>query len=326
MRFLNKIVFINSATIRYAEVMVNGNVHLIGTQGVGKSTLLRAVLFFYNADTLKLGISREKKSFAEYYFPYQNSYLLYEIMRETGPYCIMAFKSQGKVCFRFLDSAFDRNCFINSEGLAYERWEDIRQTLDTGNIFYTNKIDRYEDYRNILYGNNEGMKREFVRFALLQSRQYQNIPRTIQNVFLNSKLEAEFIKQTIIMSLNEEDISIDLQSYTHHLKNFEEQLADIHQYKQASVQKLAENVVKLHLAIRHLEKEKNQHSLNLAWAAANVERLVPKLQDKKEKALADKDSLNQKAEAAATRFRNKAEKIRGEISVIENDLKRVKEK
>ena len=71
MRFLNKVVFINSATIRYAEVMVNGNVHLIGTQGVGKSTLLRAVLFFYNADTLKLGISKEKKSFAEYYFPAQ---------------------------------------------------------------------------------------------------------------------------------------------------------------------------------------------------------------------------------------------------------------
>jgi predicted AAA+ superfamily ATPase len=69
MRFLNKVIFINSATIPYAEVMVDGNVHLIGTQGVGKSTLLRAVLFFYNADTLKLGISKEKKNFAEYYFP-----------------------------------------------------------------------------------------------------------------------------------------------------------------------------------------------------------------------------------------------------------------
>jgi hypothetical protein len=38
-------------------------------------------------------------------------------------------------------------------------------------------------------------------------------------VFLNSKLDAEFIKQTIIMSLNEEDIEIDLQSYKHHLEN-----------------------------------------------------------------------------------------------------------
>ena len=46
MRFLNKVIFIESANIRYAEVKLDGNVHLIGTQGVGKSTLLRALLFF----------------------------------------------------------------------------------------------------------------------------------------------------------------------------------------------------------------------------------------------------------------------------------------
>ena len=59
MRSLNKIVFINSAHVRYAEIGLNGNVHLIGTQGVGKSTLLRAILFFYNGDKQKLGIPKE---------------------------------------------------------------------------------------------------------------------------------------------------------------------------------------------------------------------------------------------------------------------------
>ena len=32
MRYLNKIVFINSAAIRYSEVQLDGNIHLIGTQ------------------------------------------------------------------------------------------------------------------------------------------------------------------------------------------------------------------------------------------------------------------------------------------------------
>lgn len=45
MRYLNKIIFLNSAHVPYAEVKLDGNVHFIGTQGVGKSTLLRAVLF-----------------------------------------------------------------------------------------------------------------------------------------------------------------------------------------------------------------------------------------------------------------------------------------
>lgn len=68
MRCLNKIVFINSAHIPYAEVKVDGNVHFVGTQGVGKSTVLRALLFFYNADKLKLGIPREKQSFDAFIF------------------------------------------------------------------------------------------------------------------------------------------------------------------------------------------------------------------------------------------------------------------
>jgi Protein of unknown function (DUF3584) len=326
MRFLNKIVFINSATIRYADVLADGNVHLIGTQGVGKSTLLRAILYFYNADSLKLGISREKKSFAEYYFPYQNSFLIYEVMRETGPYCIIAFKSGGKVCFRFIDTAYDKKFFITDDGRAFEKWEETRQMLDVLKIDYTRKIDRYEEYRDILYGNNEGGKKEFGKYALLQSKQYQNIPRTIQNVFLNSKLEAEFIKQTIIMSLNEEDISIDLQSYTHHLKNFEEQLGDVHKYKLPAVQKQAEHVVKYHMAIRSLERDKNLSCQQLAWAANNVQRAIPKLADKKEKAEVEKQILLTKIENAESRFRTKAEKIKGEISILENDLKKAKEK
>ena len=40
MRQLSKVIFINSAGIRYGEVRLDGNVHLIGTQGVGKSTVL----------------------------------------------------------------------------------------------------------------------------------------------------------------------------------------------------------------------------------------------------------------------------------------------
>lgn len=46
MRNLNRIIFINSANIPYADdIYLDGNVHFIGTQGVGKSTVLRAILF-----------------------------------------------------------------------------------------------------------------------------------------------------------------------------------------------------------------------------------------------------------------------------------------
>ncbi|MDR3339884.1 MAG: ATP-binding protein [Candidatus Symbiothrix sp.] len=153
MKYLNKIVFINSAALKYAEIPVDGNVHFIGTQGVGKSTLLRTILFFYNADKQKLGIPREKKTFDEYYFPYQNSYIVYELQTETGEFCVLAFKSQGRVAFRFFDSGYDKKYFLDNEGKAYETWDKTRETFGK-NIGYTKIISSYEEYRNILYGNS----------------------------------------------------------------------------------------------------------------------------------------------------------------------------
>ena len=144
MRYLNRIVFINSARVNYADIPVDGNVHFIGTQGVGKSTVLRALLFFYNADKMKLGISKEKKSFDEYYFPYANSYVIYEVKRDEGCYLVMAFRSQGRACFRFLDIAYDKDFFISPEGRAFDGWDQIREALGR-KVYYSRKIEKYEE-------------------------------------------------------------------------------------------------------------------------------------------------------------------------------------
>ena len=84
MKYLNKVIFINSANIPYAEIAVDGNVHFTGTQGVGKSTVLRALLFFYNADKHRLGIQQGQKPFDEFYFRQSNSYILYDLIRSLS--------------------------------------------------------------------------------------------------------------------------------------------------------------------------------------------------------------------------------------------------
>lgn len=114
MRFLNKIIFINSAgaSIPYAEVCLDGNVHFIGTQGVGKSTLLRSILFFYNADTRKLGIREGQKTYTEFYYPVLNSYIIYEIKTDNGFFTILTFKHKNQIAFRFIDSEYKKENYI----------------------------------------------------------------------------------------------------------------------------------------------------------------------------------------------------------------------
>lgn len=331
MRYLNKIVFIESAKIKYAEVAIDGNVHFIGTQGVGKSTVLRAILFFYNADKIRLGIEKSKFSFDEYYFPLGNSYIIYEIIRETGPFCILAYKSQGRACFRFIDGAYHRDNYLDSNSRPME-WEGIRASLtQTGNR-YSRKIDRYEDYRDILYGNNRGLDADLRKYAIIESRQYQNIPRTIQNVFLNSKLDAEFIKQTIIMSLNEEDVKISLDNYTLHLRDFDTQLADITKWTEKNksgdipVRIQAEAIARLHAQIRFLEQEKREAATAL-FQTYEAEKLeLPEFEKKLVAETEKHRALTKKLAELDGKFQSRREEIQRLVNNLDSDLKRARQK
>lgn len=283
MRYLNKITFINSASIKYSEVNLDGNIHFIGTQGVGKSTLLRAILFFYNADKTKLGIPKEKKTFDEYYFPYQNSYIIFEVFKDTFSFSVMAFKRQGRVAFRFLNTAYKKTFFLDEDGFAFDSWDMIRDNLSREDVKWSNIVNFYEDYRNIIYGNNKGLDSSLRKYAFIESKQYQNIPRTIQNVFLNSKLDAEFIKQTIIKSLNEEELTIDLDTYSHHhLKDFELQLNDIKLWSDKNkrgevvVRNQADAVSTAFRDFSFLKTEKEVLSKQLGWALKTGNSLLPK--------------------------------------------------
>lgn len=334
MKYLNKIVFINSAdkSLKYAEVNLDGNVHFIGTQGVGKSTLLRAILFFYNADKQKLGIPREKKTFDEYYFPFQNSYIVYEVQTENELFCVLAFKSQGRVAFRFFDSAFDKNFFIDNEGRAFESWDKTREAFGK-NISYTRTIHIYEEYRNILYGNNKGLGNEFRKYALIESKQFQNIPRTISNVFLNANLSAEFVKETIIKSLNEEEIKIDLTTYSQtHLKDFETNLNDIKKWTDRNrngenqVEKQADNVSTVYSALKYLEKKKAELASQLGWALNNVKDQQPKVAGQLAVEEQKRNKVRAKLSELDSVFDNKKEKTQEQIGKYKSKLDEIKTK
>jgi len=224
MKYLNKIIFINSANIPYAEISVDGNVHFTGTQGVGKSTVLRALLFFYNADKHRLGIQQGQKSFDEFYFRQSNSYILYEVMRDNDAYTILVGRYQGRASWRFIDAPYLREWFITDDKQVLSDWVKIRERIDK-NVAVSARIESGVVFKDIIFGNTRDHK--YTRYALVQSSHYQNIPRSIQNVFLNTKLDADFVKNTIIQSMTDEELPIDLQTYRRLVTDFEREYDEI---------------------------------------------------------------------------------------------------
>ena len=321
MRNLSRIIFINSANIPYSDdIYLDGNVHFIGTQGVGKSTLLRAILFFYNADTQRLGISVEKQNYTDYYFPYSNSYIVYEVATENGAFCILSFKSMNRVCYRFIHSPYRKEFFIDENRVAYSESDRVRAVLDQYGIEYSRIIYTYDEYRNILYGNSTSP--EFSRYSLMESKQYQNIPRTIQNVLLNSKLDAEFIKKTIISSLNEDETAIDLNSYKEHLKNFETRLKDIEEFQKRETRKQAREITLLSQQTSKLQGGLVQNCRELVAAFRKAESILPQWKEKQDRTDAGKGKLMCRKQELQDESRKRSDKLQEALAVLNNELQK----
>lgn len=330
MRALRKIVFVNSANIRYAEIKLDGNVHFIGTQGVGKSTLLRAILFFYNADKLHLGIPKEMKSFDEFYLPHANSYMVYEVDHEHGPFSILVFRSSGRACYRFIDAAYQKEWLVDEHGEVTAEWKVIRDRL---NDAYPSKIiDRYEQYRDILYGNKQAVGKEFVRFQLLETNRYQNIPRSIQNVFLNSRLDANFIKDIIIRSMSEEEANIDLGYFRRQVSDFEQEYKDIscwykkNQKDESVVRKQADAVVKAYHELLYMKQQIEELCGELRYAERVTRKRLPLIDTKIGKLMQEQDRQKRLLSEVQQKHDEEKATLNQKQGVVNDKLGRAKER
>lgn len=330
MRALRKIIFVNSAHIRYAEVRLDGNVHFIGTQGVGKSTLLRAILFFYNADKLHLGIPKEMKTYDEFYLPHANSYIVYEVEHEHGPFCVLTFRSSGRACFRFVDAAYRKEWLVNDNGEVTAESKVIRERL--GGASMSKIIDRYEQYRDILYGNRQAVGKEFARFQLMESNRYQNIPRSIQNVFLNSRLDANFIKDIIIRSMSEEEANIDLGYYRRQVADFGQEYKDIscwyklNQKGESVVRTQAENVVKAYRYLLFMKQQIAELCGELKYAVRVSKERLPLVVKKIDEIIEEENRQKRLINEIQQKYDSEKTSLNQQQGVVNEDLKRLKER
>ena len=327
MRQLSKIVFVNSANIRYGEVRLDGNVHLIGTQGVGKSTVLRAILFFYTGDKTHLGISREKKSFDDFYLPGANSYIAYEVESEFGAFTVLVFRSHAHSVFRFIGAPFRREWLIDEQGEVTADASVIRSRLDGAPM--TRIVDEYQEYRDIIYGNKRVTGKEFARFCIMETPKYQNIPRSLQNVFLGAKVDADFIKDIIIRSLGDEEPGIDLGYFRSQLSGFEREYNDISQWFQknkqgeVTVRRQGEKVVELYRKLLYLDDELTGNLLELRYARRYAQERIPLLDKQVEETEVLQLKCKEKLADLQDKYNHELSSLDQEIGALNEKLEKI---
>ncbi len=224
-RILNRIIFINIANTDYSSVEIAGNTCFVGTNNMGKTTLQRAILFFYSANTRALGISTSQKTFEDYYFQYPNSYIIYEIATEEGLFHVMVYRNT-KLVYRFVESEFDQSYYISDKEALLPK--AVLGKLNENKVNYSDQVETFERYRNIIYGADPDKK--FKRFALMKGNaNYHNIPLAITSIFLSSEsvIKAEFVKECIANAIGSKHTTIELKTIERQLRQFTERYHDI---------------------------------------------------------------------------------------------------
>lgn len=324
-RILNRIVEINIANVKYADIELSGNTCFVGTNNFGKTSLQRAILFFYSANSRGLGIAPSQKPFEEHYFRYENSYLIYEIRTEDKPFFVIVYR-HNKLVFRFVDAEYNPDYFFNENDEAIKIKEVINGFEKRG-IYISNQIDTFERYRNVLYGTETD--KQLSKFYLLKGNEkYQNIPKSITNVFLSSKssVDSRFIKDFIANSLTSESSSIKLEQVERQLRQFNEKYSDIETYLKKESQQLIEFIDKKYDQVHMLKGAQMEMAdklgSSLRYAETQNETIIKASREKEE----ELERLAEANEEQKTHLEEKQKDIREEIGYYDKSIREANKK
>jgi hypothetical protein len=324
-RILNRIVQINIANVKYTDLELSGNTCFVGTNNFGKTSLQRAILFFYSANTRGLGISPSQKPFDEHYFKFENSYLIYEIRTEDKPFFVIVYR-HNKLVFRFVDAEYSPDFFFNDNDEAL-KIKDVISGFDKRGVFYSGQIDTFERYRNILYGTETD--KSLTKFHLLKGNEkYQNIPKSITNVFLSSKssIDSRFIKDFIANSLSTENSSIKLDQVDRQLRQFNEKYSDIETYLKKETQQLIEFIDKKYDQVHMLKGAQMEMAdklgSSLRYAETQNETVIKASQAKQE----ELDKITETHDDQKMALEEKQKDVREEIGYYDRTIREANKK
>lgn len=250
---LEKIAFHNSANMNFCCFDLTKNTHLQGSNGSGKSSILNTVQIGYlpytsfdNIDknyTFKSSKKFTKDETYNYYFPENNSYLIYEFRNPHGIFCqIIAKDGQQQFRRMFVSATYEE---ILPWFWTFENEDDILGKPTKINLFDLEQkvkskqgkiLNKKKDIENIIYKEYDINKDNCI-FSVFHTNIEENKSKII-NIIMRLSNDASMITNDILKSVmceimdtkgvnTDDKLDIDLLNIISELENLEIQGKDI---------------------------------------------------------------------------------------------------
>ena len=168
---LKRIILIDSfLPSRTYEVDLSGNAVITGTNGLGKTSLIKLPVIFYGANPSEINIKENKetkyKGFSGRYLPRDGSYVVFEYLANEEKKCVVFLpeaKSEEGICRYFIDTGYSQELFFEDAGTTPRSRNSFLQKLELNNISKY-KPKSFSEYRSILL---DGVQPKYLHFSMV---------------------------------------------------------------------------------------------------------------------------------------------------------------
>lgn len=202
---LRRIIIIDSFWKgRVNEIVFDGHTQLEGTNGAGKTSLMRLLPLFYGMRPGDI-VSKvdQAKNFVDYYLPRESSMLVYEYERvdayQQQTCCMVASSTTGRtIQYKLIDAPYQQDHFIGSDHRPYKMAEIERNY--GRNCFKSNYLN-VAKYRQVIQNLREGRTssdvRELQRRFAFSQNPMPHVDRVI-NGTIEKNLDFDAVKKMLV--------------------------------------------------------------------------------------------------------------------------------